>query len=149
MPYADIETRRQKDREKYKRNRGEVLAARRAYYAANRERIRAERSRKRTPEQRQRATERMKLLYAELRTEMIEAYGGQCKCCGESEATFLELDHIHSDGSAHRRKIGRGSHNTYRWAKKHGWPKDVFRLLCANCNQGRQRNGGVCPHEQR
>jgi len=22
-------------------------------------------------------------------------------------------------------------------------------LLCANCNQGRQRNGGICPHQRK
>ena len=30
--------------------------------------------------------------------------------------------------------------------KRQGWPKDGYQLLCANCNQGRARNGGVCPH---
>lgn len=29
-----------------------------------------------------------------------------------------------------------------------GMTRDKFRLLCANCNQGRQRNGGICPHQQ-
>lgn len=33
----------------------------------------------------------------------------------------------------------------YRWAILNGFP-DELQLLCFNCNCGRQRNGGVCPH---
>lgn len=34
----------------------------------------------------------------------------------------------------------------YRWLKKQGFPKGDFRVMCFNCNLGRQRNGGECPH---
>lgn len=37
----------------------------------------------------------------------------------------------------------------YRSLKRRGFPKDRFRLLCANCNLGRYLNGGVCPHHNR
>ena len=30
--------------------------------------------------------------------------------------------------------------------RDHGWPKEGLQLLCCNCNQGKARNGGVCPH---
>ena len=30
---------------------------------------------------------------------------------------------------------------------KAGWPKDRYQLLCSNCNQGKRRNGGICPHK--
>jgi hypothetical protein len=33
--------------------------------------------------------------------------------------------------------------------KRLGWPKEKYRILCANCNHGRALNGGVCPHQQR
>jgi hypothetical protein len=77
---------------------------------------------------------------------MLAAYGGRCACCDEDESLFLELDHIESDGHQHRREIGRGSGATYRHLKKLGWPKAGYQLLCANCNAGKARNGGRCPH---
>jgi hypothetical protein len=37
--------------------------------------------------------------------------------------------------------------NTWRrCGQKHGYPEG-FQVLCMNCNWGRYRNGGVCPHE--
>jgi hypothetical protein len=82
---------------------------------------------------------------AKLRAEFIEEYGGRCECCGESEPDFLSLDHIYSDGAAHRKQLRRG--NIYRDLKRLGWPKDRYRLLCFDCNLGRSRHGGRCPHE--
>jgi hypothetical protein len=103
-----------------------------AWYAANRERESARRKAK---------------LRAE-RREVIEAYGGRCACCGEANMGFLTLDHVNDDGAEHRRSIGAGrsSLRVYRWAKANGYP-DTLRVLCANCNCGRQWNGGVCPHK--
>lgn len=82
----------------------------------------------------------------QLRIQMIEAYGGKCSCCGESEPIFLQLDHINNDGSIERRKYG---NHVVEWQelKKAGWPKDRHQLLCANCNYGKRMNDGVCPHK--
>lgn len=75
----------------------------------------------------------------------IDAYGGFCACCGETERTFLQLDHVNDDGAAHRRELkGR---RLAPWLRKMGYP-DGFRVLCANCNFGRHLNGGVCPHAE-
>ena len=85
--------------------------------------------------------------HRELRCEAIEAYGGECVCCGENEPTFLDLDHIHNDGHQHRVVVG----NTTRlmiFLKRDGWPRDRIQLLCCNCNQGKDRNGGICPHKE-
>lgn len=81
----------------------------------------------------------------ENRLLVISAYGGACSCCGERELPFLSIDHIKNDGAKHRKEIG-GS-QVYRWIIKNGYPKDRFRVLCHNCNVGRQLNKGVCPHE--
>ena len=35
------------------------------------------------------------------------------------------------------------------WLKTNGWPREGYQLLCCNCNQGKTRNGGVCPHTVR
>ena len=85
------------------------------------------------------------------RAEAIEAYGGACKCCGESEPAFLTIDHIDGGGNAHRRTLTAdgsiaGSSNFYRWLKNQGWPEG-FQLLCHNCNFAKSHGG--CPHARR
>ncbi len=146
MPYRDREAQRANDRERYQRNREPMKAAAKTHYEENREAILAGRKQRRTPEQRARDTAAMRIRHAAIRAEMIAAYGSRCVCCGESEPIFLDLDHIKSDGHQHRKQIGRGSGATYRYLKKLGWPRNGYQLLCANCNAGRARNGGVCPH---
>lgn len=82
---------------------------------------------------------------ARLRSEFLAAYGGACSCCGETEPLFLQLDHVNNDGAAHRRAFKTGA-KLLAQLKREGWPRDRYRLLCANCNFGRALNGGVCPH---
>lgn len=83
--------------------------------------------------------------HMQLRCEAISAYGSKCACCGETEKTFLDLDHINNDGSQHRRELGNSTQIMLQ-LKNEGWPKNRIQLLCCNCNQGKVRNGGVCPH---
>lgn len=78
-----------------------------------------------------------------LRSLVINAYGGKCVCCGETETAFLQLDHVNDDGAAHRKEIGAG-HRTYLWASKNNFP-DTLQILCANCNMAK-RSG--CPHQE-
>lgn len=83
-----------------------------------------------------------------LRTEVFGHYGGQCACCGEADPMFLTIDHINNDGAAHRREIGQslsGGINFYRWLRRNNYPEG-FQPLCYNCNCGKARNGGICPH---
>lgn len=87
---------------------------------------------------------------AKLRLEVFNAYGGpHCQCCGEDEILFLTIDHINDDGAAHRKTLPRtySGGKFYKWLKRNKYPSG-FRVLCFNCNCGRQRNGGVCPHHQ-
>lgn len=79
-----------------------------------------------------------------LRLEALSHYGLKCACCGEGREIFLSIDHVNGGGSKLRKTVERG--NTYRWLKDQGWPLE-FRTLCYNCNIGRFRNGGTCPHE--
>jgi hypothetical protein len=76
--------------------------------------------------------------------DVIGYYGGKCACCGQSELIYLTIDHINGGGNAHAREIGRGV-ALYRWLRRYGFPEG-FQVLCANCNHGRARNGGICPH---
>lgn len=92
--------------------------------------------------------------WKQLQHEVIMAYGGYvCSCCGESEPLFLTIDHIHNDGANHRRSLGykgngKGAHGkTLKWLKDNKYPLG-FQILCMNCNMGKQRNKGICPHKQ-
>ena len=84
-----------------------------------------------------------------LKMEVFNAYGGpKCACCGEVEIKFLTIDHINNKGYIHRKKIGTGGDRLLRWLKNKNFPKG-FQILCANCNQGKYLNGGVCPHKSK
>ena len=85
---------------------------------------------------------------AKIRAEFIEAYGGKCQCCGESEPKFLELDHSDNSGAMHRKVTGTRGWRMYQLLKDAGGPKDRYRLLCSNCNLCRARFGR-CAHEEK
>jgi len=63
-----------------------------------------------------------------------------------SEPVFLTLGHINGGGTRHRRKLGSGSTILFDWLRNRGYPPG-FQVLCSNCNHGRHRNGGGCPHQ--
>jgi hypothetical protein len=87
--------------------------------------------------------------YYRLQDQAIMAYGGyKCACCGEEEPLFLSIDHVNNDGAQHRKELGSlGGHKLYKWLKEGGYPGG-FQVLCMNCNHGRHRNNGVCPHHE-
>ena len=94
----------------------------------------------------------MKLKRAETRNRVFAAYGGyRCVCCGESEPTFLTLDHINNDGGEFRKRVlGKrtmAGFHTYRWLLRNGCPP-VVQVLCMNCQHGKLMNKGVCPHQR-
>ena len=137
----------QKDSPEFKRKQREwsrksAQKHRAKRYAKQREWVKAHRPRLAANAKRRRTT---------LRNDLLRAYGGTCKCCGESRPEFLSLDHTNGDGSAHRKEIGgsqrAGGSKTYTWLKQHGFPQDRFRLLCHNCNLARGLYG-YCPHER-
>lgn len=85
-----------------------------------------------------------------LRDIVFSAYGHECACCGETEVHFLSVDHVNNDGAAHRKQLlgsnQAGGYGMWRWIKENGFPPE-FQLLCMNCNFGKWRNGGTCPHQ--
>lgn len=89
-------------------------------------------------------------MHAARRAKLYAAYGGKCACCGESEMAFLSIDHVNNDGAEMRRDGVHSSGGTafYQWLVKSGFPPG-FQVLCMNCNVGKHRNGGVCPHQSR
>jgi len=55
------------------------------------------------------------------------------------------LDHINNDGNLERLELK--EHQIYYKAKREGFPKDRYQLLCANCNLAKGVYG-KCPHEE-
>jgi len=94
---------------------------------------------------RERALAAQRACNKKLKDAAYAAYGGyRCKCCGEDREQFLSLDHVNNDGAAHRKVIDR--RKLYKWLQREGYPPG-FQVLCMNCNFGKARNGGVCPHQ--
>ena len=94
-----------------------------------------------------------------LRIEAFEHYGGmKCFCCGETNPLFLTLDHINNDGGEWRKRMANAAGqnqkgkrylqgtNFYLWLHKNNYPALALQVACYNCNLGRARNRGVCPH---
>jgi len=99
----------------------------------------------------ERHTENQRRQYRGWHTKAFDGYGHKCVCCGESDTRFLTLDHVDEDGAKHREQLAfAGRRGTgvklYKWIVSHGWPKTI-QVLCYNCNCGRFRNGGICPHK--
>lgn len=84
--------------------------------------------------------QRVRLL--KYKTLIVEAYGGCCACCGETEITFLTVEHLNKDGMAHRDVRG----NFYGYLVRENFPQDGLTILCMNCNWA-ERNGTPCPHK--
>ena len=74
-----------------------------------------------------------------LRQRILEIYGNSCSCCGETNPIYLTVDHVNGKKAVGHSKRMSGA-RLYRWLRCHGFPKDQFRLLCYNCNNGRGQN---------
>ena len=130
------EKRNQYNRKWYQKNKDRMRKMQKEYLLKNKEKVYAYNAKW------------QRGFWSKIREEMIKAYGGKCVCCGESEPIFLDLDHIYNDGKKCREiaKNGRQEMLNLRKAK---WPKKRHQLLCSNCNQGKRRNGGICPHKKK
>lgn len=80
-----------------------------------------------------------------IRDELFELYGYQCNCCGEQNPLFLTIDHILGTGAQERKVRNLSGSKGYLQYLKDGKRADL-QLLCYNCNCGKYRNGGICPH---
>jgi len=84
--------------------------------------------------------------YHQLINEVIDGYGGKCKCCGETRKEYLTIDHKNGNGRKHRKEIGVTGSGFYRWLKENNYPEG-FQILCFNCNCGKG-SYSVCPHNE-
>ena len=84
------------------------------------------------------------------RKALYKVYGSggkaRCVCCGEKNELFLTIDHKNDDGAKWRANGITSPVAIYEFLKLAGFPP-VIQILCFNCNCGRQRNKGVCPHK--
>jgi len=96
---------------------------------------------------REKRNERERMRYQGFRQRVLEHYGNKCACCGETEPLFLEMDHIKNDGHKHRKDIGTSAKALVYWLIQNDFPEG-YQILCANCNQGKKRNKGICPHKK-
>lgn len=88
------------------------------------------------------------------RLKVLEHYGAFCACCAESGIGFLTIDHINNDGYLERKSSmtsstgGRitGGSWIYKKIINEKFP-ETFQILCYNCNCGKARNKGICPHK--
>lgn len=77
----------------------------------------------------------------ELKVEVIAAYGGMCRCCGEATVNFLTLD----DAVGGRQIIdGPPLWSTLKQQKFPG--KDELVVTCFNCQMAGLTTDG-CPHK--
>jgi hypothetical protein len=132
--YKNIEARREQDTNKYYLKREELLQQRK------------EKKVWLLPHNRKQASIAQAKRNKKYRESVLEHYGNKCACCGETEKMFLEIDHVYSDGSAHRKLVNGAT--MANWLIRNGFPLG-FQILCSNCNHGKQRCGGVCPHALR
>ena len=106
-----------------------------------------------SPSRQPRERQKNWLRHAQKVRDIVFAHYGnsRCACCGETNPLFLTLDHINGDGDKHRREMGARGRTAgtwfYRRMMREGYPPGI-QVLCFNCNCGRARNGGVCPHHQ-
>lgn len=83
--------------------------------------------------------------WTRLQQRIYDAYGARCVCCGETNRLFLTIDHVNGDGNVQRRELGMGNRRILLIIINQGFPPE-YQIQCYNCNCGRARNGGICPH---
>ena len=88
-----------------------------------------------------------KAYYDRVKETVFAYYGKICACCGEDEELFLTIDHVNNDGHLQIGSTGKRDSGRTMYAKiiKAGLP-NTYQTLCMNCNFGKMRNEGVCPH---
>lgn len=77
-----------------------------------------------------------------LKQEVIDMYGGECACCGETELVFLTFDHVDGNGGGRERIMG-GKQQLY-WLRRER--RQNIQVLCFNCNFA--EHWGGCPHQR-
>lgn len=149
-PYKNIEDAKRWGKNRYEKKKEQMKQRSKLNYEAKREYFRKYRANRYANDEafRERCRAKGRERHLSLRKIVIDYYGGKCVCCGENEFLFLEIDHINNDGHKHRSIIGYSSGKLLRWIINNNFPNG-FQVLCSNCNYGKRKNGGICPHKTR
>lgn len=92
---------------------------------------------------------RVKLYRQKTRWDVIQKYGGYCKCCGENNFPFLVIDHKNNDGALERKNTygsQNGASGSWYLKLKREPVREDLQVLCWNCNAAKQMFG-ECPHK--
>ena len=77
-----------------------------------------------------------------------QGLGNQCECCGETCLSMLDVDHVRNDGNSYRKKnSSRGVYAIYRDVIASNFDRNIYQLLCRNCNWSKYINSGTCEHQ--
>ena len=63
----------------------------------------------------------------------------KCQCCGETDPSYFNIDHVHNDGSKDKK------YNIASWSGRYKIVKrnpSRYQILCANFNYAKHQNGG-------
>lgn len=123
----------------------EYKKQRRKYYYLNKEKMR-EKGKRFYEKNKEKILKTAKKKRQELKLKVFTHYGLKCACCSEEIYEFLTMEHKNNDGNEHRKEIGKGSKQLYKWLIKNNFPKE-FETLCFNCNISKGIFG-ICPHKK-
>ncbi len=76
--------------------------------------------------------------------KVVDAYGGECACCGETWLPYLQIDHINGGGLTDRKLYG-GGQRFYGSLIRRSFP-DGLQVLCANCHAAKTARLECVPH---
>jgi hypothetical protein len=140
-----VEKKKRYNKENYAKNADRERERALDRYRKDPEPIRArQRKANNTPEEWRKKLEYVASRARKCKSQVFGHYGTRCACCGESNMGFLTIDHIDGCDKETRKRQGLGS-TFYSWLRHNRFPQG-FQTLCYNCNMGRARNGGICPH---
>jgi hypothetical protein len=126
--YNCVECASERAKGKYQKNRERYLEATRKWRQAH-------------PEARR---QHNKNYQDKVRQLILDAYGRQCRCCGEAQEAILEIDHIDGTGEQHRAELGLEGHSFYVWLMLRDFPQDNYQVLCGSCNR-KKGSKPYCP----
>ena len=69
----------------------------------------------------------------ELRQEVVQMLGGKCQWCGNPDPRVLHVDHKYMSPRDEKANIG-NQETVFRLIVDGLISKDVYQILCANCN---------------
>lgn len=81
--------------------------------------------------------------YRKYRVDVLELYGGSCRCCGNRNMKYLQLDHVNNDGGKERKILPvacRGG-RFFQYVLKLGYKRKDLQVLCANCHNAKRYGG--------